>query len=190
VLVSVQDRCKICAERTIGSKIILDAPDGTCICIAFALFEVYLYWSFILAWSGYAGYCLYSYEEYCFIYNMRVLSYLYVEVLHLFYIMSLFSLWNLCLINNLILNLLCIIMTCILLWLNWCLIKWMTCLDSLLAEIYSHPIIFFRCLIWMLWLKGWISGTSSLFHPLLEIIKMFLTCCNKLVYQSWRSFVV
>jgi hypothetical protein len=29
VLVSVQDRCTVCAKRTIGSKIILDAPDGT-----------------------------------------------------------------------------------------------------------------------------------------------------------------
>ena len=29
VLVSVQDRCMVCAERTIGSEIILDAPDGT-----------------------------------------------------------------------------------------------------------------------------------------------------------------
>ena len=29
VLVSVQDRCTICAKRTIGSEIILDAPDGT-----------------------------------------------------------------------------------------------------------------------------------------------------------------
>ena len=29
VLVSVQDRCAICAMRTIGSEIILDAPDGT-----------------------------------------------------------------------------------------------------------------------------------------------------------------
>ena len=29
VLVLVQDRCMICAERTIGSKIVLDAPDGT-----------------------------------------------------------------------------------------------------------------------------------------------------------------
>ena len=29
VLVSVQDRCTVCAERTIGSEIILDAPDGT-----------------------------------------------------------------------------------------------------------------------------------------------------------------
>jgi hypothetical protein len=29
VLVSVQDSCMVCAERTIGSKIILDAPDGT-----------------------------------------------------------------------------------------------------------------------------------------------------------------
>jgi hypothetical protein len=28
-LVSVQDRYVVCAERTIGSKIILDAPDGT-----------------------------------------------------------------------------------------------------------------------------------------------------------------
>ena len=29
VLLSVQDRCMVCAERTIGSEIILDAPDGT-----------------------------------------------------------------------------------------------------------------------------------------------------------------
>jgi hypothetical protein len=29
VLVSVQYRCMICAEHTIGPKIILDAPDGT-----------------------------------------------------------------------------------------------------------------------------------------------------------------
>ena len=29
VLVLVQDRCKVCAERTIGSKIVLDAPAGT-----------------------------------------------------------------------------------------------------------------------------------------------------------------
>ena len=29
VLVLVQDRCMVCAECTIGSEIILDAPDGT-----------------------------------------------------------------------------------------------------------------------------------------------------------------
>jgi hypothetical protein len=29
LLVSVQYRCMVCAERTIGSKIILDAPDST-----------------------------------------------------------------------------------------------------------------------------------------------------------------
>ena len=29
VLVSAQDRCTVCAECTIGSEIILDAPDGT-----------------------------------------------------------------------------------------------------------------------------------------------------------------
>ena len=29
VLVSVQDRCMVCAKHTIGSEIILDAPDGT-----------------------------------------------------------------------------------------------------------------------------------------------------------------
>ena len=29
VLVLVQDRCKDCAKRTIGSEIVLDAPDGT-----------------------------------------------------------------------------------------------------------------------------------------------------------------
>ena len=29
VLVLVQDRCTVCAEHTIGSEIILYAPDGT-----------------------------------------------------------------------------------------------------------------------------------------------------------------
>ena len=29
VLVLVEDRCMVCAKRTIGSDIILDAPDGT-----------------------------------------------------------------------------------------------------------------------------------------------------------------
>ena len=29
VLVLVQDRCTVCAERTIGLEIVLDAPDGT-----------------------------------------------------------------------------------------------------------------------------------------------------------------
>jgi hypothetical protein len=29
VLVSVQERCMVCARRTIGSEIILDAPDAT-----------------------------------------------------------------------------------------------------------------------------------------------------------------
>jgi hypothetical protein len=29
VLILTQDRYTVCAERTIGSKIILDAPDGT-----------------------------------------------------------------------------------------------------------------------------------------------------------------
>jgi hypothetical protein len=29
VLVSVQDRCTVCKKRTIGSEIVLDAPDGT-----------------------------------------------------------------------------------------------------------------------------------------------------------------
>jgi hypothetical protein len=29
VLVSVQDRSTVCAERTIGSGIVLDAPNGT-----------------------------------------------------------------------------------------------------------------------------------------------------------------
>jgi hypothetical protein len=29
VLVSVQDRCTVCAKRTIGSEIGLDTPDGT-----------------------------------------------------------------------------------------------------------------------------------------------------------------
>jgi hypothetical protein len=29
VLVLVQDRCGVCAKRTISSEVILDAPDGT-----------------------------------------------------------------------------------------------------------------------------------------------------------------
>ena len=29
VFVLVQERCTVCAEHTIGSEIILDAPDGT-----------------------------------------------------------------------------------------------------------------------------------------------------------------
>ena len=29
VLVLVQDRCTVCAKRTIGSDIVWDAPDGT-----------------------------------------------------------------------------------------------------------------------------------------------------------------
>ena len=29
VLVLVQDRCMVCAKRTIGSDIVMDAPDGT-----------------------------------------------------------------------------------------------------------------------------------------------------------------
>jgi hypothetical protein len=29
VLVSVQDRCTLCAKHTIGSQIVLDTPDGT-----------------------------------------------------------------------------------------------------------------------------------------------------------------
>jgi hypothetical protein len=29
VLILMQDKCMVCVVRTIGSKIILDAPDGT-----------------------------------------------------------------------------------------------------------------------------------------------------------------
>ena len=29
VIALVQDRCTVCAKRTLGSEIILDAPDGT-----------------------------------------------------------------------------------------------------------------------------------------------------------------
>ena len=29
VLILMQDRCMVCVKRTIGSEIILDAPDGT-----------------------------------------------------------------------------------------------------------------------------------------------------------------
>jgi hypothetical protein len=28
-LILTQDRCTVCVERTIGSKIVLDAPNGT-----------------------------------------------------------------------------------------------------------------------------------------------------------------
>ena len=34
VLVSVQDRCTVCAKRTIGSEIILGAPDHTHRCVS------------------------------------------------------------------------------------------------------------------------------------------------------------
>jgi hypothetical protein len=29
VLILTEDRCTVCAKRTVGSEIILDAPDGT-----------------------------------------------------------------------------------------------------------------------------------------------------------------
>jgi hypothetical protein len=29
VIILTQDQCRVCTERTIGSEIILDAPDGT-----------------------------------------------------------------------------------------------------------------------------------------------------------------
>jgi hypothetical protein len=29
VLILTQDRCMVCAERAVGSEIVLDAPDGT-----------------------------------------------------------------------------------------------------------------------------------------------------------------
>ena len=29
VLILTKDRCTVCVERTIGSEIVLDAPDGT-----------------------------------------------------------------------------------------------------------------------------------------------------------------
>ena len=29
VLILTQDRCTVCVKRTIGSEIVLDAPDGT-----------------------------------------------------------------------------------------------------------------------------------------------------------------
>jgi hypothetical protein len=29
VLILTQDRCMVCAERTIGSEIVLDTPEGT-----------------------------------------------------------------------------------------------------------------------------------------------------------------
>jgi hypothetical protein len=30
VLILMQDRCTVCTEHTVGSYIVLDAPDGTC----------------------------------------------------------------------------------------------------------------------------------------------------------------
>ena len=44
VLVLVQDRCTVCAKRTTGSDIVLDAPEGTTRCcgpsgISFSPFE-------------------------------------------------------------------------------------------------------------------------------------------------------
>jgi hypothetical protein len=30
VLILTQDRCTVCTERTVGSSIVLDAPDRTC----------------------------------------------------------------------------------------------------------------------------------------------------------------
>ena len=29
VLILTQDRCTVCVERTVGSEIVFDAPDGT-----------------------------------------------------------------------------------------------------------------------------------------------------------------
>ena len=29
VVILTQDRCKVCPEHTIGSEVVLDAPDGT-----------------------------------------------------------------------------------------------------------------------------------------------------------------
>ena len=29
VLILMQDRCTVCVEHTVGSEIVLDAPDGT-----------------------------------------------------------------------------------------------------------------------------------------------------------------
>ena len=36
VFVSVQERCTVCAEHTIGSEIVLDAPDATLRCMVCA----------------------------------------------------------------------------------------------------------------------------------------------------------
>ena len=58
-----------------------------------------------------------------FLFIWGVLFYSYVDVVYLVYIMSLTSLWKFCWISNFIKNLLFIIMTGILLWLNRCLIK-------------------------------------------------------------------
>jgi hypothetical protein len=57
-----------------------------------------------------------------YLFRWGVLFYSYVGVVYLLYIMTLTSLWKFCWINNLITYLLFIIMTCTLLWLNWCLI--------------------------------------------------------------------
>jgi hypothetical protein len=43
VLVSVQDRCTVCAKRTIGLEIVLDAPNGTLVTrLKWMLISVYL----------------------------------------------------------------------------------------------------------------------------------------------------
>jgi len=145
----------------------------TCICIAFALFENYWNWSFMLPWIGDKEYSFYLYEEYCsihlwwwfiimynvlyFLIEITLDKYSYYEPL---FIYDMYSSMFKSMSNEPVI--------------------WMTCSGSLLAEIYSHPSYLSRCLIWMLAWRDGSSGTSSLFHLHLEIIMILLSCCSKL----------
>ena len=44
VLLLVQDRCTVCAEHSIGSEIVLDAPDGTPRCRGSSVISLLSVW--------------------------------------------------------------------------------------------------------------------------------------------------
>ena len=148
-----------------------------CICI----FEVHLYWSFMLAWSGfeeysfhlYEEYSFHLYEEYCFIHMW--ISFIYCISWSLMFME--FSLDKYSYHESLLLY---DMYSSMFKSMSNELVVWMTCSCSLLAEIYSHPSYLSRCLIWMLAWRDGSSGTSSLFHLHLEIIMILLSCCSKL----------
>jgi hypothetical protein len=99
--------------------------DMHCICT----FEVHLYWSFMLAWSGYEEHSFHLYEEYSFHYKRSIL-FIYMRSIVFFifgyrlllYIMVITCLWKFHWINILIMNLY-LFWHVFLLWLNHCLIK-------------------------------------------------------------------